>query len=105
MVSQTKIPVQMAQFVKWSRFNTESLLPMDYTHAQALMTSSIAVTIWRATWKEQGLLLRKGAARDCREWGEMQGAVQRTKEALMKRTVTRKRLEIEAIAVGRLEGI
>lgn len=35
----------------------------------------------------------------------MQGAVQKTKEALIKRAVMGKGLEIEVIVVGRLEGM
>ena len=79
---------------------------MDYTHAQALVTSSIGLAIWRVIWKEQGLLgAKRYFERDCRERGERQGAVQRTEEALMKRTVMGKRLEIEVIAIGRLGGM
>lgn len=35
----------------------------------------------------------------------MQGAVQKTKQALIKRAVMGKRLEIEVIVAGRLEGM
>lgn len=39
------------------------------------------------------------------EQGDMQGAVQKTKEVLIKRAVVGKGLEIEVIVVGRLGGM
>lgn len=108
MVSQTETPVQVSQVVKCSHFNIRTTSWMDYTHTWTLVTHSIGVVVWRVKWKEQGLLLKERAKgcleRDYREWGDMQGAAQRTKEALMRRTVTGKGVEVEVIAVGRLGG-
>lgn len=57
-----------------------------YSHSQDHVTSSIVVMLWMVILKESGL--KKEAKRyfesDCREQEEMQGAVQKPTEALMK---------------------